>query len=129
MSETDPWVELPRVRKALPTDGILIDIARLNVFNFKAKGIETKYQPARYVAWIIPAAGKGDVQIVDLGPADVIEAAVEAARETIQFAAQDGGLLKQQGEEVAEKQTRQTLQKLADLVWKPLSEKLGGRSK
>ena len=121
--ETDPWVELPRIRQALSPDSVLIDIARFRTYDFKA-GKRTN-EPARYVAWIIPSADKGEIQIVDLGPADTIESAIEEARKIIQTAMEEKGLLKQQGEEAAEKQASQSLQKVADLVWKPLAEKLG----
>src|SRR5262249_28135360 len=43
----DPWIELAEVRKALPADAVLIDIACIRVWDFAAG----KSQPARYVAW------------------------------------------------------------------------------
>jgi len=130
-AETDPWVDLSRVREALPAGSVLIDIARFPVFNFQAKGKEKQYKPSRYVAWIIPAAEQGpgveqgDVQVVDLGPAEAIDAAVELARNSIRTAAAEDSLLRQYGEIIAEKQARDSLRQVADLVWRPLADKAG----
>src|SRR5262249_49218866 len=69
------WKELRDVRKAIPEDAVLVEIARFNVADFHAKGTEWERQrPARYVAWVIPA--RGAVRIVDLGEAEKIDAAV-----------------------------------------------------
>ena len=58
-------------------DLVLVDIARLYTFDFWAKGQDNPWEPARYAAWIVPPAGKGDVTILDLGPAEEIDAVVE----------------------------------------------------
>ena len=90
---------------------MLIEIARFKVFNFQAKGKEKRFTGARYVAWIIPPAiDKGDVKIVDLGPADAIETAVQRAREGIANAGEPNSLLRTKGEEIAEKQVRKDLE-------------------
>jgi hypothetical protein len=44
---------------------------------------EPKDLPARYAAWLTPAAGQGDVQLIDLGETDRIDAAVKALREEL----------------------------------------------
>ena len=56
--QADAWVEVAAVQRALPADAVLIDIARFKVFNSHAKGQEKRWQPARYVAWIIPPASE-----------------------------------------------------------------------
>ena len=76
----DPWVEPDAVRTALPADAVLVEIARLDVFDFKAKGTEKHWQPPHYAVWVIPPAGRGEVQVIDLGEAKPIEEAVAAAR-------------------------------------------------
>src|SRR5208283_4832846 len=80
----DPWVEPDAVRKALPADAVLVEIARLDVFDFKAKGTEKQWKPPHYAVWVIPAAGPGEVQVIDLGEAKPIEDAVAAARRALQ---------------------------------------------
>ena len=80
----DPWVALEEVRRALPEDAVLVEIARFRVFNFRAKGTEKQWLPPRYVAWIISPSGRGEVLLIDLGPAGAIEAGVAAVRRAIQ---------------------------------------------
>ncbi len=70
-----------------------------------------------YVAWIIPAQGRGDVKIVDLGLAEPIEITVHQARRSLAAVTELDGLLKQKGERLAESVVRQDLARVADLVW------------
>jgi CHAT domain-containing protein/Tfp pilus assembly protein PilF len=115
---TDPWVEVSEVRNALPADAVLIDIARIRVMDFR-KG---RSQPARYVAWIIPTVDKGKVRLLDLGPADRIEAAVQAVRKALQEAPKR---IVTDGEPDSEKELRRPLEALSKLVLHPLLEHIG----
>jgi CHAT domain-containing protein/Tfp pilus assembly protein PilF len=122
----DPWVELAEVRKALAADAVLIDIARIRVWDF-AKG---KSQPAHYVAWIIPGRGdrfqgdldKGKVRLLDLGPADRVETAVQTVRKALKDAPQR---IATDGEPDSEKELRRPLEALSRLVLYPLLEHIG----
>jgi tetratricopeptide (TPR) repeat protein/CHAT domain-containing protein len=82
--QADPWIDVAQVRKAIPPTAVLVDIARFQPFSFQTKGIKNKFQPARYVAWLVPAAGEGEIQIVDLGEAEPIDKLVVLARQEIQ---------------------------------------------
>ena len=73
----ESWVTLEEVQAALPADAVLLDFARFDVYDFKAKGQEKKWLPARYAVWITT---KTDVQLIDLGPAEPIDAAILSAR-------------------------------------------------
>ena len=75
------WLALDQLRKALPADAVLIDIARFDPFDFRA--MEKPWRPARYVAWVVPPAGRGDVRLVDLGEAKKIDAAVGLVRKSL----------------------------------------------
>ena len=75
----EKWVELADVRERLANSRLLIDIARFRVMDFETG----KSRAAHYVAWVIPPAGSGDVQIVDLGEAEAIDAAVASSRLSI----------------------------------------------
>ena len=95
---------------------------------FEAKGKEKKYKSARYVAWIIPAVGSGEVQIVDLGEAEAIDNAIQAARKSVQAVMDENSVLKQQGEVEAEKQSGKICSGLRSWFGNRLQTKLAGRS-
>jgi CHAT domain-containing protein/Tfp pilus assembly protein PilF len=113
------WVELADARKHLPAGTVLIDVARFQVFDFKAKRGK-RWQEARYVAWV--TAKTGSVSIVDLGPAGRIDDAVKRFREAIKGAARR---LKDSGEAKAEKSLRKQLDELSKLVLEPLLPHVG----
>jgi CHAT domain-containing protein/Tfp pilus assembly protein PilF len=61
------------VARSLPQKSVLLEFARIEMFNFKAKGREKKWQPARYLAFVLHA-GQGDrVGMIDLGNAEAID--------------------------------------------------------
>lgn len=125
------WVSLAQVRRALPKDGVLVDIARFRDTDYDyVSANQLKFNSARYVAWIIPAAGEGDVRLVDLGEASKIEAAVAAVRRHL-HAVQDPdpkkNPIKVQGEEQAEKDMKQELAALSRLLLEPLQAGIGER--
>jgi CHAT domain-containing protein/Tfp pilus assembly protein PilF len=124
-----PWVELDELRQALPADGVLIDIARIIRFNFRAQKKFERWQAVEYVAWIIPARGAGAVQVIPLGPAEPIDKAVELVRRSIAAAGTKDGLLQQQGERAAEQQVRKDFEAAAKLVWQPLVASLRSAKK
>src|SRR5262249_42742118 len=90
------------------------------VWRFQVKPGEKPWAPARYVAWVTPSAG--DVRVVDLGPADTIDAAVRAVREQLEAAPK---LILQRGEQEAEKPLRARLAALSKLVLPPLLPHVG----
>ena len=118
----DPWVAPEEVRRALPADAVLVEIARFRVFNFQAKGTERRWGPPHYAAWVIPPAGRGEVRLIDLGAADVIEADVAAVRRAIQ---PDLAALRERGEPAIETALRPSLEALADRVLRPLLPHIG----
>ncbi len=81
------WVDLQAIREALPDDGVLIDVARLDVYDFANPDPELtdeRFQPPHYVAWIVPPDGSDDVRLVDLGLAAEIDAAVSDIRTLVE---------------------------------------------
>ena len=119
----DPWVELGRVRAALPADSVLVDIARFPVRKSDADGSVSRWLPARYVAWIVPPMGKGETRIVDLGSAEQIDIAAEAVRLAIGGAQGNGqqqSPIDEREEIEAERLFREAADRLAALVLHPL---------
>ncbi len=117
-----PWIELKELRKAIPADGVFLDIARFGVFDFQARGDERKWRPAHYAAFVIPAAGKGHVRLIDLGEAEAIDRAVQSLRQALQQAPQT---IRVQGEPDSEKEVLEPLRALSRLVLGPLLPHIG----
>jgi CHAT domain-containing protein len=119
------WTELETVRRALPADAVLVEICRFQVYDFakpRWKKAEREKLPARYAAWLIPALEQGRVQVVDLGEAADIEAAIRDARHALETAP---GQILEMGEPEAEATLRPVLQKLAEKVFDPLLPAIG----
>jgi CHAT domain-containing protein/Flp pilus assembly protein TadD len=114
-----PWVTLDAVRARLPANAVLIEIAKFDTWDFKARQKQRPGQALRYAAWIMPARGEGRVQVVDLGDAGPIEQAVDAVR-----AAVDGypRLSRTLRERELEEQLQEPLGQLAQRIYKPLQE-------
>jgi CHAT domain-containing protein/tetratricopeptide (TPR) repeat protein len=113
----EPWMSLKDVRRRLPADAVLIDIARLRYRKLAGASKVPAWEAPHYAAWLIPPAGRGDVRIIDLGEAGPIEDAVWAVRQALANAPRTIAAV---GEADAEKELRQPLQALARHVLKPL---------
>lgn len=83
--DVDRWVGLSEVRAKLPADAVLVEFARVRLSVFATKEIFKKgLAGPQYVAWVIPAAGRGEVKLIDLGAAAPIERAVSEANRLLQ---------------------------------------------
>jgi CHAT domain-containing protein/Tfp pilus assembly protein PilF len=118
--EDAAWVELATLRKALPPAGVLVALTRSGVYDFKAIQEQPAWQPEHYAAWIIPATGP--VQVLDLGPADSIDAGVQKVRQALENAPKT---IRLQGEADAEALVRTPLEALAKKVLHPLLPHIG----
>jgi CHAT domain-containing protein/Tfp pilus assembly protein PilF len=117
------WIELAEVRRSIPSQSVLIEIARFRLRDFAARHADpNKWQPAHYAAWIIPAADEGVVRLIDLGPADTIEERVKDAREALVKAVE---VIRSEGEPDAEQQLLVPLAKVADVAFKPILSQVG----
>src|SRR5262249_43425646 len=70
----------------------------------------------RYVAWLIPPVGKGKARILDLGERDVIDQAIKKVRGSIERV----DLIREKGEEAAEKEMREAGGALGQWVLTPI---------
>ncbi len=125
--ERQNWVELDAIRAGIPADAVVCDLARFRVRNVESRRPQDDWEPARYAAWIVPPAGAGDVQIVDLGPAAVIDEAVTAWRKIMHAALGPRGGIVTDGEAVAEAKLAAAGRCLARLVLDPLLAAVGPR--
>ncbi len=109
-NRNDPWVTERMVQQALPRESVLVEIARFGVLKFRHGNEATWWQPARYAAWVFPPEGKGEVRLVDLGPAEEIERAVSGYRKAMRGAGEE---ITRKGEAEAEVELRKPLVALA----------------
>ncbi len=123
--EADPWVPLSALRDALAKseNSVLVNFARFRYWNYESEAPFVESMPDRYGAWIVPAAGRGDVSLVDLGEAAPIDDAIRAARTALQL---DPKTLREQSELELERAAKQSLQAVSALILKPLEENLQG---
>jgi CHAT domain-containing protein len=117
-ANADPWVDHGKVVRALPPDAALIDIARFDVDDCKTV-IKPK-ERGRYVAWISRAGQP--VRVLDLGPAQEIDAEVAKVRKALADAPKG---IRTKGEPEAEAALRESLQGLAKRVLHPLLPHVG----
>lgn len=97
---------------ALPPHAALVEFAKIRMFDFNATGREEKWQPARYLAFVLHAGQPDQVALIDLGAAEVIDAAITTLRANI----------------VAQRSVREAAQALHVLVFAPLLPELGKAS-
>ncbi|BCG62921.1 MAG: hypothetical protein methR_P0592 [Methyloprofundus sp.] len=76
---------LQAIASKITASGTLVEFVRFDVFDFKAipaKG-ESQWQPARYLAFIIPASDPDTVNMIDLGEAAPIDHLIAEFRSQI----------------------------------------------
>lgn len=116
--QSEPWISLNELRARIPQRAVLVDLLQISPFDFsECYNHSQEPQPSRYVAWVIPPAGNQKVQIVDLGPADEINAKIKSARGTIAVGSRK---LRELGEVESEKAARTELSTLAEKILQPL---------
>jgi len=103
-----------RVARSLPENTILLEFARVERFNFKARGREKKWEPARYLVFILHAGKSDKIGMIDLGEADQVDKVLAQLKGEIV------GLKDLKG-----MKTIDSSRKLYDLVFKPIKKGLG----
>lgn len=116
------WTEIDDVRKTLSAEAVFVDIARLRLRRFHQPTSASQQQSEHYVAWIIPATGVGEVEVIDLGDAVEIDHAIQATREQLDDPLTS--ILARGENEVAEK-LDVALQKVSSLTLQPILTRVG----
>ncbi len=127
---TDSWTTLDKVRKSIPQKAMLVDLARIELRNYNAKAHEPKFQPAHYVAWLTPHTDERTVQVIDLGKAENIDAAVQKYQDAFRDCQSPDTAknpLAVLGEPEAEKRLRTSLAVVGRLVLDPLLPQLNDK--
>ena len=71
-------VDAAQAAAALPKGAALVEMAKIDLFDFKAIVTENKWLPAHYLAFVLPAGAPERLAFLDLGEAAPIDAAVVA---------------------------------------------------
>ena len=108
-----PWISLGQVRDNLPLSGVMINIAKFTPIDIA----KNKNLDPIYAAWILPASGEGDVQLISLGDAKKIETQVAALRK--QLNASIAGEINQTGEESFEQEFIRQSKQISQLIFAP----------
>jgi CHAT domain-containing protein/tetratricopeptide (TPR) repeat protein len=139
LAERVPEIDLERklmeadrakVAGALPEGTALVEFVRFNPFDFKAiraKG-QPVWKPARYLAFVLLPGQPDNIQMIDLGEADLIDAMISDFRSAI-----TGTTDKASGQANTAKGRQGTLvdvgPKLREALFDPLKSALGDRKR
>ncbi|MEZ6128050.1 MAG: CHAT domain-containing protein [Planctomycetaceae bacterium] len=116
---SQPYVTLDDFRNALPEGAVYADLLRFMDFDYDA-GQPAEDADFRYAAWIIHR--QGNVQLLDLGPADPIDQAIRDLRVKLTNSLKD---IKESGVEAAYESLLPKLQTVSRLIWQPIAKASG----
>ncbi len=100
--------------RSLPSGSVLLDFARIDVFNFGPHNPAMKWKPARYLAYILQAGANGETGLVDLGEAEIIDQKITAFKQAVNDLS-----------DVTGKNAREASRELYRLVFAPLEAAIG----
>jgi CHAT domain-containing protein/tetratricopeptide (TPR) repeat protein len=72
------------VRRRLPSSAALVEIVRSEGYDFRARGTDSHWKPARYFAFVLTPVPQGPPQLFDLGDAEEMDRQVTALRDCFQ---------------------------------------------
>jgi len=107
-----------KVAGALPENTVLIEFARVMMFNFKGKGKEKRWLPAHYIAFVLHAGNGDKIGMVDLGNAGEIDKEITRLKRNI-FNLKD----------IKRTKVIKSSKRIYALVIKPLEKELGSVKK
>lgn len=79
------WIDLAAVRAALGPGELLIEMCEIRRCELVDEQFDFPFKERHYVACLVPPAAAGDVQLLDLGPAEAVELALTGARQLVQL--------------------------------------------
>ncbi|GDZ92613.1 tetratricopeptide TPR_2 [Planktothrix agardhii CCAP 1459/11A] len=108
------------VALALPEGSALVEFVRFDVYDFKAY----QWQPAQYLAFVLPAQKPDAVQMILLGDAEPIERLIKVFRETIsELRLKDLGV-RQKAKPPQQKSYQEAGMKLREAIYNPILEQV-----
>ena len=76
-------VDAAALRRRLPAGSALVELVRVDLFDFRATGKAPRWKPAHYLAFVLTAGAQAPPRLIDLGEADDIDEAVEQVRQSV----------------------------------------------
>ena len=125
-------VDAAALRRRLPAGSALVELVRVDLFDFRATGKAPRWKPAHYLALVLTAGAQAPPRLIDLGEAADIDDAVEQVRQSVidagselsELAKTDKSRLPQ-AERTWEEGFRQVSRPLYQQVFAPLRAALG----
>ncbi len=114
----NPWVKLDELRARLGTKTAYVALARFPLMDFRTN----QEKAAHYITWLTPPAGKGNVEVIDLGEAEPMDRLVAQCRRTLLESSEAVAKI---GESEALALLQKPLQALSARVLHPLLPALG----
>ncbi|MCB8785357.1 CHAT domain-containing protein [Planktothrix agardhii] len=108
------------VALALPEGSALVEFVRFDVYNFKVD----QWQPAQYLAFVLPAQKPDAVQMILLGDAEPIERLIKVFRETISELRLNDLGLRQKAKPPQQKSYQEAGIKLREAIYNPILEQV-----
>ena len=113
--EAPEWIEVEEIREKIPPGNVFVSFARLRVKAYTPNESNQHLLPARYLAWLMPATGEGDVQLIDLGLASDIDAQISSVRKLVNDP---------ESSDTLSETLNQGLQEMAHMIWQPIAQQL-----
>ena len=124
-------VDAAALRRRLPAGSALVELVRVDLFDFRATGKAPRWKPAHYLALVLTAGAQAPPRLIDLGEAADIDEAVEQVRQSVidagseLSARQDRQTRLPQAERTSEEGFREVSRPLYQQVFAPLRAALG----
>lgn len=119
LSKAREWISKDAFRTELPESSVLVNFARIRNANFAYSSEKTKWKGDRYLAYVIPPAGRGEIIAVDLGLAETIDQRIAAVLDAI-HSDSTVSALRSEGEQQAALNAGAALQSLAAKILSPI---------
>ena len=76
-------VDAAALRRRLPAGSALVELVRVDLYDFRATGKAPRWKPAHYLALVMTAGAQAPPRLIDLGEAADIDNAVEQVRQSV----------------------------------------------
>jgi len=126
----DGWVELDAVREAMADDQVMVNVIQVRPIDLFAVGVgRDRFGDARYVAYIVPPKGKGQVQLVDLGECAAIDDSIMKIRDWISDNQVRDAFLAQASGADGSSDWQKVFAPAKEKVWEPIAKRLPADAK